>query len=56
MSTNLKPLVSIVIPSYNAERFIEETAAHDESETWPNIEALWLTMVLLIKLFSWREI
>lgn len=39
MSTNLKPLVSIVIPSYNAERFIEETLDSVVNQTWPNIEA-----------------
>jgi len=34
-----KPLVSIVIPAYNAERFIAETLDSVVNQTWPNIEA-----------------
>ena len=39
MSTPSKPLVSIVIPAYNAERFIAETLDAVANQTWPNIEA-----------------
>ena len=33
------PLVSIVIPAYNAERFIAETLDSVVNQTWPNVEA-----------------
>jgi len=32
------PLVSIIIPAYNAERFITETLTSVVNQTWPNIE------------------
>jgi glycosyltransferase involved in cell wall biosynthesis len=39
MSTPSEPLVSIVIPAYNAERFINETLDSVMNQTWHNIEA-----------------
>ncbi len=39
MSTPSEPLVSIVIPAYNAERFIIETLDSVVNQTWQNIEA-----------------
>lgn len=38
MTEMLKPLVSIVIPSYNAERFISETLVSVVNQTWGNLE------------------
>ncbi|MCD6661725.1 MAG: glycosyltransferase family 2 protein, partial [Lentimicrobium sp.] len=35
---NNYPLVSIIIPAYNAERFIRETLDSVVNQTWPDIE------------------
>jgi glycosyltransferase involved in cell wall biosynthesis len=34
------PLVSVVIPAYNAERFIAEAVGSALAQTWPNVEAV----------------
>ncbi len=39
MSTSSIPLVSVVIPAYNAARFIAETLTSVRDQTWPNVEA-----------------
>ncbi|MCK6585111.1 MAG: glycosyltransferase, partial [Anaerolineales bacterium] len=36
----MEPLVSICIPAYNAERFIEETLNSAVSQTYPNLEII----------------
>ena len=36
----MHPLVSVVIPAYNAERWIEETIASARSQTYPQIEII----------------
>src|SRR5438093_3355190 len=36
----MKPLVSILIPAYNAERWIAETMRSALRQTWPNKEIL----------------
>ncbi|BAZ04931.1 glycosyltransferase family 2 protein [Calothrix sp. NIES-3974] len=34
------PLVSVIIPAYNAERFIEQTLASVCHQTYPNLEII----------------
>jgi len=36
----MKPLVSILIPAYNAEKWIAETIRSALNQTWPNIEII----------------
>jgi glycosyltransferase involved in cell wall biosynthesis len=36
----VKPLVSILIPAYNAEQFIGETLESAVGQTWPNKEII----------------
>ncbi|HEV2456004.1 MAG TPA: glycosyltransferase, partial [Verrucomicrobiae bacterium] len=36
----MKPLVSILIPAYNAEKWIAETIASARAQTWPNKEII----------------
>ncbi len=36
----MKPLVSILIPAYNAEQFIAETLESAVAQTWPNTEII----------------
>ncbi len=40
MSGSRKPLVSVVIPAYNAAQFIGETLATVSAQTYPNLEIL----------------
>lgn len=40
MNTSYFPLVSIAIPSYNADKFISDTLASAKSQTWPNLEVV----------------
>jgi len=40
--TNSQPLVSIVVPAFNAERYIDETVRSLLAQTYPNIEILLL--------------
>ncbi len=35
-----RPLVSVIIPAYNAARFIAETLASAQAQTWPNLEII----------------
>ena len=35
-----RPLVSVLIPSYNAEKYIGETLESVFRQTWPNIEVV----------------
>lgn len=36
----MKPLVSVIIPCYNAEKFVEEAFSSALSQTYPNIEVI----------------
>ncbi|HEX3627758.1 MAG TPA: glycosyltransferase family A protein, partial [Verrucomicrobiae bacterium] len=36
----MKPLVSVLIPAYNAEKWIAETIASALGQTWPNKEII----------------
>ncbi len=40
MSHNTLPLISIIIPAYNAERFIDETLQSIQAQTYTNWEAI----------------
>jgi len=40
MEYNMKPLVSIIIPNYNQEKYIEETMATVLAQTYENIEVI----------------
>ena len=39
MSKNKLPLVSVIVPAYNSEKWIAETIKSIEDQTYPNIEA-----------------
>ena len=35
-----KPLISIILPAYNHENYVEETIRSILCQTWPNLELL----------------